>query len=127
MIATFAMDAETLKATVETYNGYCEAGEDGGFGKNPAFLTAKANGPYYVSVGAPYAYSTTGGLDVNTDLQVLDTAGEPIEGLFAAGTDCLGVLLSNKKAYVVYGGCAQGWAFTSGKLVGESVVKLLDK
>ena len=127
MAETLGMDAAMLKTTVETYNGYCEAGEDAEFGKNPGFLVAKEKGPYYVSVGAPYAYSTTGGLDVNTDLQVLDADGEPIEGLFAAGTDCLGVLLSNKKAYVVYGGCAQGWAFTSGKLVGESAVKLMNE
>lgn len=127
MAAALGMDAETLKATVETYNASCANGEDETFHKAPNFLVAKEEGPYFVSVGAPYAYSTTGGLDVNTKLQVLNTAGEPIKGLFAAGTDSLGVLLSNKKAYVVYGGCAQGWAFTSGKLAGESAVELLAK
>lgn len=125
MAETLGMDPEVLKGTVETYNGYCAAGADEAFNKNPDYLVAIEEGPYYVSLGAPYAYSTTGGLDVNTKLQVLNESGEPIEGLFAAGTDCLGVLLSNKKAYVVYGGCAQGWAFTSGKLAGESAVELL--
>ena len=125
MAQELGMDADTLKATVEEYNAFCAAGSDEAFRKNADYLVAIEEGPYYVSVGAPYAYSTVGGLDVNTSLQVLDTAGEPIEGLFAAGTDCLGVLLSNKKAYVVYGGCAQGWAFTSGKLAGASAVELL--
>ena len=127
MAQTLGMDAQTLKDTVATYNGYCAAGVDEAFGKNPQFLYPVEEGPYYVSVGAPYAYSTTGGLDVNTSLQVLDDAGEPIPGLYAAGTDCLGVLLSNKKAYVVYGGCAQGWAFTSGKLAGASAVEAMTK
>ena len=112
--------AETLAATVEEYNGFCAAGVDEAFGKDASFLKPIGDsGPYYAFVGAPYAYSTCGGLDVNTDLQVLKTDGEtPIGGLYAGGTDCLGVLLSDKKASVTYGGCAQGWAFTSGRLAG---------
>jgi hypothetical protein len=47
----------------------------------------------------------------------------PISGLYASGTDCLGVLLTEKKAYVTYGGLAQGWAFTSGKLAGASAAQ----
>jgi fumarate reductase flavoprotein subunit len=49
-----------------------------------------------------------------------DDHATTINGLYASGTDCLGVLLTEKKAYVTYGGLAQGWAFTSGKLAGAS-------
>lgn len=115
------VDAQALTNTVENYNGYCKSGDDKDFHKDPQFLVPVGEGPYYAFVGAPYAYSTSGGLDVNTSFQVLQKDGiTPINGLYAAGTDCLGVLLSDKKAYVTYGGCAQGWAFTSGKLAGKS-------
>ncbi|MDR1619768.1 MAG: FAD-dependent oxidoreductase [Clostridiales bacterium] len=118
------IDAKALTDTVDVYNGYCQSGEDKDFHKDPQFLVPVGSGPYYAFLGAPYAYSTTGGLDVNTQFQVLQENGaDPIDGLYAAGTDCLGVLLSDKKAYVTYGGCAQGWAFTSGKLAGQSAAE----
>jgi hypothetical protein len=33
----------------------------------------------------------------------------------------MGVLFTEKKPYVTFGGAAQGWAFTSGYLAGEIV------
>ena len=77
-------------------------------------------------VGASYIYSTVGGLDVNTDMQVLGSDNTtPINGLYAVGTDSLGVLFSEQREYVTYGGAAQGWAYTSGRLAGISAVNSL--
>ncbi len=45
-----------------------------------------------------------------------------IQGLYAVGTDSIGVLLTEQKEYVKYGGAAQGWAFTSGKEAGRVAV-----
>lgn len=39
------------------------------------------------------------------------------------GTDSMGVLFSEAKAYVTYGGAAQGWAYTSGRLAGQVVAE----
>jgi fumarate reductase flavoprotein subunit len=115
------IDPEALRHTVETYNAYCQTGIDLEFGKEAKYLRPLGTGPYVAFLGAPYCYSTTGGLNVNAKLQVLRTDGTtPIPGLYAAGTDCLGTLLTEKNAYVTYGGLAQGWAFTSGKLAGEN-------
>lgn len=125
MAEAIGMDCDTLVATVDAYNAGCASGEDTEFGKIADYLTTIGDGPYYVSFGAPYAYSTCGGLDVNVDFQVLDTEGNVIPGLYAAGTDCLGMLLSDQKAYVDYGGAAQGWAFTSGRLAGASAAAAL--
>jgi fumarate reductase flavoprotein subunit len=124
LAAQLKIDPTKLRATVTAYNGYCASGVDADFHKQAQLLVPIGNGPYYAFLGAPYCYSTTGGLDVNTSLQVLKTDGRtPVPGLYASGTDCLGVLLSEKKAYVTYGGLAQGWAFTSGKLAGASAAK----
>jgi fumarate reductase flavoprotein subunit len=123
LAAELGIDPAALRDTVDAYNEYCRAGEDLEFGKDARYLRLLGQGPYYAFLGAPYCYSTTGGLNVNAKLQVLKTDGmTPVPGLYAAGTDCLGTLLTEKNAYVTYGGLAQGWAFTSGQLAGENAV-----
>ena len=77
-------------------------------------------GAYYAVKGASYVYSTCGGLDVDVNMNVLNTEGQPIQGLYAVGNDSLGVLLASEKAYVTYGGAAAGWALTSGRLAGAN-------
>ncbi len=120
------LDAATLEATVETYNSYCEAGEDMEFGKDPKYLKAVTGAPYYGIIGSSWCYSTCGGLDVNENFQVLRADDQtPIEGLYAVGTDSMGVLFSETKAYVTYGGGAMGYAFTSGRLVGANIAEAL--
>ncbi len=76
-------------------------------------------GAYYAIKGASYVYSTCGGVEVDVNLNVVDTDGKPVQGLYAVGNDSLGVLLASEKAYVTYGGAAAGWALTSGRLAGE--------
>ena len=110
--------AENLKASVAGYQP-----DDDAFGKDPSKFerlgTIAEDAEYYVAfTGCPYIYSTCGGLDVNENFQVLDTEGNVIPGLFACGTDSMGVLFNEKKAYTNYGGCAQGYAFVSGRDAG---------
>ena len=115
-------DPETLEKTVSTYNGYCETGKDPDFNKPAKFLEAIGKGPYYAVVGTPYCYSTCGGLNIDRNFRVLQSDGKtPVNGLYAVGTDSMGVLFTEKKAYVTFGGVAQGWAFTSGYLAGEEI------
>ena len=128
LAATLGMDPATLKGTVDTYNAACEAGVDAEFGKKPEYLDKIGEGPYYAILGAPWCYTTCGALDINEAFEVLAADGAtPIEGLYAVGTDSMGVLFSEKKAYVTFGGAANGWALTSGyqcgKLLGEKYAK----
>lgn len=117
-------DPATLAATVEAYNGYCSTGEDKDFGKAAEHLLALEKGPYYAVVGTPVCYSTCGGLDINENFQVLKADGvTPMEGLYSVGTDCIGVLFTERRAYVTYGGAANGWALTSGYLCGDIAAK----
>ena len=39
----------------------------------------------------------------------------------------MGVLFTNKKGYANYGGVAQGYAYTSGKIAGEEIAAALKK
>lgn len=123
LAAMIGCDAATLENTVATYNGYCAAGVDEAFGKAPEYLREIGEGPYYAVIGAPVCYSTCGGLDINDSFEVLKADGTAIGNLYAVGTDSMGVIFSEKKAYVTYGGGANGWGLTSGYLCGEIAAK----
>ena len=116
------MDVNNLTASVAAYNVAANGGEDalGKSADNFARLGAvNEDSEYYVAItGAPYIYSTCGGLEVNVDMQVIDTNGQVIEGLYAVGTDSMGVMFTNTKGYTNYGGVAQGYAFWSGRVAG---------
>jgi predicted oxidoreductase len=73
-------------------------------------------------LGAGYYYGSCGGLDVDIDMQVLDTNKQKIPGLYAAGQDSMGVLFHHKKPYVGYGAAAQGWSITSGRLAAAAAM-----
>lgn len=69
----------------------------------------------------PYFTTTEGGAAVNEQLQVLDTAGRPIDGLYAVGQNGLG-------GQILWGhGLHIAWALTSGRLVGQRLGSTADK
>ena len=118
--------AENLTETFAAYEGYCESGVDEEFGKDASKLLPLGDGPYYAIKGYSATFSTVGGLDVDINFNVLKDDGEtPIGGLYAVGNESGGVLYSDKKPYVTYGGAALGWAFTSGRLVGAKAVEYI--
>jgi fumarate reductase flavoprotein subunit len=64
-------------------------------------------------------FSTIGGLDVDTQIRVLkDDHKTPIQGLYAIGSDSIGVIGCNGSKSYMGLGVAQGWNRTSGKLAG---------
>lgn len=120
------LDPSTLAETVAAYNGYCESGVDAEFGKDAALLTKIGEGPYYAIAMASYSYNTCAGLDINENMQVLDTDGKVMEGLFCVGSDSAGVLFSEKKPYVTFGGANNGWALTSAYVGGEIIANMVN-
>lgn len=81
--------ADTLAKTVETYNGYCDAGEDPDYFKEAYRLTKIDTPPYYGARTGSWHLATYDGLLINTHMQVLDQDNSPIPGLYALG-DCSG-------------------------------------
>ena len=113
------VDPATFTRTMEDYASYCETGVDEQFGKAAEKLVAPGNGPFYALKGYSAAFATNGGLDINENFEVLQDDGETvIGGLWACGCDTSGVMYSEKKPYVTYGGAAIGFAYTSGRLAG---------
>ncbi|WP_350343151.1 flavocytochrome c [Proteinivorax tanatarense] len=80
----FGIEVETLKKTIEKYNGFAEQGQDEDFQRRGS-LVALEEGPYYIQKVVPAIHHTMGGLKINGDTQVISTDGEWIEGLYAAG------------------------------------------
>ena len=119
-----SVDVATFTQTMADYDRYCKNGVDEQFGKDAAKLVAAGNGPFYALKGYSAAFATNGGLDINENFEVLKADGEtPINGLWACGCDASGVLYSEKKPYVTYGGAAIGFAYTSGRLSGGYAVE----
>ncbi len=77
------LDADTLIATVEDYNrGLRE--KDDSFGRK--FMDQEIDdAPYYIGLSQPMIHHTMDGVEVNGQSEVLDTEGNVIEGLLAAG------------------------------------------
>jgi len=89
-------DPDGFRRTLEEFNDAVRAGEDP-LGRTylPAPLETP---PYYAVVTHETTLVTFGGLDVNDDLQVLDTDGTPIPGLYAAG-EALGAAATSGDDY----------------------------
>ncbi|MPW24591.1 FAD-binding protein [Alkalibaculum sp. M08DMB] len=106
---------------VETFKNYEEAtktGVDTEFGKTADFLVANGEeGPYYAIIAEINNLGSVGGLLVNTKFQVLNDDRLPINGLYAVGLESEGVLFSDT---YIGNGVGIGYAFTSGRLGGES-------
>jgi len=78
------MQGATLRATVERYNSFVEAGDDKDFGK-PAPKYKIQTPPFYAAWGTPVVHDTRAGLRINAKCQVIDMKGEVIPGLYCAG------------------------------------------
>jgi len=110
---------ETLVATVDRYNGMCEAGEDTDYYKKPVFLTPVKEGPFYALKVGPALLAITGGLKVNVDFQCLDAAGAPIEGLYALGNTMGDITAIDYPINVA--GNSHGRCITYGYLLGKDL------
>ena len=110
------MDPDVLQTTVDDYNNGVAAGVDE-FGSSGDYLKMQiGEGTYYLVEQKPRFATTMGGLVVNDALEVQNTSGETIPGLYAAGEVVGGVMGSNSPS-----GANNGWALTSGKLAAEAI------
>jgi hypothetical protein len=122
---------DDIRATMNSWNTTLSAGTTDEFGRNLKDTGATEfkfeEGPYYAVIGAGYYYGTSGGLDVDEDMQVLhknSTKTNPVKipGLYAGGYDTLGNVQIYQDGYTQQGGLAWGWALTSGRIAGKKAV-----
>ena len=113
----YGIDPAALRATVDAYNASIADGVDEDFNRGGTLRTL-SEGPFYIQKVVPSAHHTMGGLTINTDAQVLDTEGNPIEGLYAAGEVTGGIHGTNR-----LGGNAITDLVVFGRIAARSAVK----
>ena len=117
-----AFTEEALRSTIEKYNSYVEAQEDPDFHKEVLAgaididaIEADPNVGYVISPRKASLHHTMGGLKIDTEAQVLNTEGEAIPGLWAAGEVTGGIHAGNR-----LGGNAVADIFTYGHIAGAN-------
>ena len=93
------LDEEGVKnfaATMDTWNNAVAAGVDEEFGRNNGMDADLSTAPYYAIQIAPGIHHTMGGIKIDPQTEVINTEGEVIPGLFAAGETTGGVHGGNR-------------------------------
>lgn len=88
-------DPAILVEEIERYNSFTQSGVDEDFGKvklgDPIDI-----GPFYATIRTPSIHHTMGGLEINPDAQVINTDGNVIDSLYAAGEVVGGIHAGNR-------------------------------
>lgn len=78
---------EQLKATVDRYNELYDKGVDEDFGKEAHRMSALRTAPFYGAKNCGYVLCTMDGIQIDLNMNAVDTEGNPIEGLYVVGND----------------------------------------
>lgn len=113
----FNIDEDSFMESIERYNTFAENGEDEDFNRRGDLRPIK-EGPFIIQRVAPAVHHTMGGIVINTNAEVLNTSGEVIPGLFAAGEVTGGIHGANR-----LGGNAIIDILVYGRTAGQNVVQ----
>ncbi len=108
------VNPDNLKQTVDTYNKAVAGEIKDPFGKN-LMKDPFNKAPFYASKRVPTIHHTMGGLEITSEAQVINTDGNIIPGLYAAGEVTGGIHGANR-----LGGNAIPDTVVFGKIAGES-------
>ena len=110
-----------LKATVERNNQLAREGVDVDFGKEKHRLSPLDRAPFYGAKNTGWMLCTMDGIQINTNLNAIDTDGNPIPGLYVIGNDSGGYFANEYPNLAT--GMACGRTVTFGRLVGLRLAK----
>ena len=119
--ANLNIDSSTLQSTLDTYNLAQATGKDTQFGRLD-MARSLVRGPYYAVEIEPAIHHTMGGVAINTRAQVLNTTGDVIPSLYAAGEVTGGVHGDNR-----LGGNAVADITIFGKIAADSALEDISK
>ncbi|MDR1430470.1 MAG: flavocytochrome c [Spirochaetaceae bacterium] len=112
------MSPAVLAETLSTWNAAVRTKRDSAFSRNTGMEKDLSHQPYYAIKIAPGVHHTMGGVKINTQAQVISTAGNPIPGLFAAGEVTGGIHGNNR-----IGGNAVADIVIFGRIAGASAAR----
>ncbi|MDE8701358.1 FAD-binding protein [Adlercreutzia equolifaciens] len=110
--------ADAFVETVTTYDADAKAGADSTFAKDPEYLVAVGEAPYYGFKLSSLIVNTNGGVRVDHDCRVIDQNAQPVNGLYAAGLTISGFVTD-----VYETGNCQCVSIWSGSKAGRSLVE----
>lgn len=113
--------ADAFKATVDRYNELCDKGHDDDFGKQARRMKPVRKAPFYAIPRSASCLTPLGGLEVNGNFQVLNTEGQVIEGLYAAG-NCSGNFFGGFVQRMECPGFGVGRAIVTGRVAAKRCV-----
>jgi len=116
------VDPKTLAETLSNWNKYVADKNDPDFGRTTGMEMDLSQAPYYAIKIAPGIHHTMGGVHIDTSAKVIDTDGNAIPGLFAAGEVVGGVHGGNR-----IGGNAVADIVVFGKIASDSAVEWCDQ
>lgn len=119
LAAAMGVLAENLAATVERYNELVDLGADEDFGKDAADLQPIKAAPFYASRLTAKVLVVASGLNVDSQMRVLNEEDQPLEGLYAVG-NVMGNFFANDYP-ICAPGLSHGRCLTLGALIGQSV------
>jgi predicted oxidoreductase len=96
------MPGAALRATVERFNSFVDAGADADF-QRPSPPYKIDTPPFYAAWATPCLHDSLAGLRTNIDSQVLDVRGQVIPGLYCAGETQGGFALHGLGRSIVFG------------------------
>ena len=118
LAAQIGVNADNLVAAVEDFNKHVESGEPDEFGRT-LYQWKMDTPPYYAGARKPTVHHTMGGIEINTEAQVVDTSGNVIPGLYAAGEVTGGIHGTNR-----LGGNALADINTFGRIAGRNAATM---
>ncbi len=116
------LDEATLVSTVNTWNEAVANQNDAEFGRNTGMEKNISVGPFYAIKIAPGVHHTMGGVEINTNAEVISKEDTVIPGLFAAGEVAGGVHGGNR-----IGGTAVTDFVVFGRIAGQSAGKFVNR
>jgi fumarate reductase flavoprotein subunit len=126
LAAKMEVDPSVLKSTIDQYNGYCAAGYDEQFAKDPQYLLPLI-GPRYYAVRARTGFlGTLGGVRINAHCEAVDQYDTPIGGIYAVGLDA-GGLHTESYSMRDTSGIASAFALITGRVAGENAAQFINK
>ena len=113
--------AKQLKATVQRYNKLVASGVDSDYGKEKFRLSPLDKPPFYGAKTTGQILCTMDGIQIDTNMNAIDTEGNPIPGLYVVGNDS-GCYFANTYPNLSTG-MACGRTVTTGRMVGKLLAK----
>jgi len=115
--AAMGVDAANLQAAADAFDKALTGEVPDEFGRK-VFEYKMDKGPYYATLSYAKVHHTMGGVEINTNCEVLDTNGNVIPGFYACGEVTGGIHGANR-----LGGNAIADIIVFGRIAGQNAVK----